>query len=86
MDTVCHVGEDVTVTRCEEGPILIDHGEIAKVESTLMNIAGVPPTLSACDKAIQMVIEDIGNDELISFLRGDISLVELAKDWVGICT
>ena len=86
MDSVCHVDEDVAVTRCEEGPILIDHGEIAKVESTLMNMAGVPPNLSGYDKAIQMVIEDIGNDELISFLREDISLVELAKDWVRICT
>ena len=64
--------------------MMVDHGEIVKEEPILMKIESVAPSVSNCDQAIKMIVDGIGNDELITFLRGDTSLVERAKDWVRI--
>ena len=84
LDSGCHVSEDVATAICEERPMMVDHGEIVKEEPILMKIESVAPSVSNCDQAIKMIVDGIGNDELITFLRGDISLVERAKDWVRI--
>lgn len=75
------VTDDGVDDRTEKGPFLTGHGEIAIV----MKIRGESPkiaNLSDIDKAIKMVIDDVGNDELMTFLRRDISLLDRAKDWV----